>query len=137
MGVLHGYSVAPEQDISAAFEAAQAALVIDDKHAGAHFSLGRAYILKRDLDAAIAELQTAVALNPSFADAYYGLSMALLYAGGPEESIVAMDHALRLSPHDPYHWIFLRYPRRPLRLRGVMTRPWRTPMTRRAIQAPS
>jgi tetratricopeptide (TPR) repeat protein len=46
-------------------------------------------------------------LNPSFADAYYGLSMALLYAGRPEESIVAMDHALRLSPHDPYHWIFL------------------------------
>jgi TolB-like protein len=107
MGVLHGYSDAPEQAISAAFEAAQAALVIDDKHAGAHFSLGRAYILKREHDAAIAELQTAVALNPSFADAYYGLSMALLYAGGPEESIVAMDHALRLSPHDPYHWIFL------------------------------
>ncbi len=107
MGVLHGYSVAPEQDIGAAFEAAQAALVIDDKHAGAHFSLGRAYILKREIDAAIAELQTAVALNPSFADAYYGLSMALLYAGEPEESILAMDNALRLSPHDPYHWIFL------------------------------
>jgi len=107
MGVMHGYSQAPEQATSAAFEAAQAALALDDKPAGAHFSLGRVYNLKREHDAAIAELQTAVALNPSFADAYYGLSAALLYAGRPEESIVAMDSALRLSPHDPYHWIFL------------------------------
>ena len=107
MGVMHGYSEAPEQATSAAFEAARQALALDDKHAGAHFSLGRVYILMRELDAAIAELETAIALNPSFADAYYGLSMSLLYAGRPEESIVAMDNALRLSPHDPYHWIFL------------------------------
>ncbi len=107
MGVMHGYSDAPEQSTSDAFEAAQQGLALDDKHAGAHFSLGRVFYLKREHDDAIAELQTAVALNPSFADAYYGLSLALLYAGRPEEAVEAADNALRLSPHDPYHWIFL------------------------------
>ncbi len=106
MEIIHGHSERPDWSLREAFEAAQQTVALDDRHAGAHFSLGRVYYLKRDHEAAIAAHETAIGMNPSFADAYYGLSMALLYAGRPEEAVDAIDHALRLSPHDPYHWIF-------------------------------
>ena len=107
MEMLHGYSKTRDQSLADAFEAARQAVVLDDKHAGAHFSLGRVYYLRHEHDAAIASLQTAVTLNPSFADAYYGLAFALVLAGRPSEALDPINHALRLSPHDPYHWIFL------------------------------
>lgn len=105
--MLHGYSTSREQSLAGAFEAARQAVMLDDKLAGAHFSLGRVYYLKHEHAAAIASLQTAVTLNPSFADAYYGLAFALVFAGRPHEALDPINHALRLSPHDPYHWVFL------------------------------
>ena len=47
MSVVHGNAEAPEQSTSDAFEAAQQAVALEDKHAGAHFSLGRVFYLKR------------------------------------------------------------------------------------------
>lgn len=107
MEMLHGYSKTRDQSLADAFDAARQAVALDDQHAGAHFSLGRVYYLRHEHDAAIASLQTAVTLNPSFADAYYGLAFALVLAGRPNEALDPINHALRLSPHDPYHWIFL------------------------------
>jgi tetratricopeptide (TPR) repeat protein len=85
---------------------ARQAVNLDNRDAGARFSLGRLYCLRREHDSAIFELRTAIDLNPSFADAYYGLGICLVFAGRPAEGIEPLKTTLRLSPHDPHLWIF-------------------------------
>ncbi len=59
-----------------------------------------------ELDAAIDELGIAIRLNPSFPLAYYGLGQAMMGLGRPDEGIAEIDTAERLSPHDPFVWLF-------------------------------
>ena len=107
LSMMHGYAESHAETLSQGFEAARRAVALDGKDAGARFTLGRLYYMKREHDASIAELKTAVALNPSFANAYLGLGTALIYSGKAAEAIGPTDNALRLSPHDPYLWIFM------------------------------
>ena len=74
----------------------------------AHCALGRVYgnIGMADFDAAITELRTAIRINPSFALAHFGLAHAFTHAGRPDEALAQFDDAIRLSPHDPYLWLF-------------------------------
>ncbi len=104
--VLYGYSGSHAKTLQVAIEAAQRAVNLDNKDAGARFSLGRIYYMRREHDSAIFELETATALNPSYADGYYGLGASLMFAGRSSEAIDALQNALRLSPHDHNLWIF-------------------------------
>ena len=107
LSVVHGYSESPAETLSQGFAAARRSVALDGKDAGARSTLGKLYYMKREYDAAIAELETATALNPSSASAYYGLAVALLYSGRAADALRATDRALRLSPHDPYLWVFM------------------------------
>ncbi len=107
LSMMHGYAESHAETLSQGFEAARRAVALDGKDAGARFTLGRLYYMKREHDASIAELKTAVALNPSFANAYLGLATAMVYSGKASEAIGPADDALRLSPHDPYLWILM------------------------------
>ena len=59
-------------------------------------------------DEALVEAERALALNPSFLPTYNALSTANLSAGHPQKAIDYAETALRLSPHDPLAYAFLR-----------------------------
>jgi TolB-like protein/tetratricopeptide (TPR) repeat protein len=108
LDVAMGYTASPDDSRAEALEAAKMALGLDRKDAMAHCALGRVYgnLGMADFDAAIVELRTAIRINPSFALAHFGLGHALTYAGRPDEALTQFDNAIRLSPHDPYLWLF-------------------------------
>ena len=108
LDVAFAFTTSPDASRAEALEAAKAALNLDEKDAMAHCALGRVYqaVGIADYDAAIAELGIAIDINPSFALAHFGLAYALTCAGRVEESLAKYDDAIRLSPHDPYLWVF-------------------------------
>ncbi len=99
-----GFSEAPDESLTAALNAAERALVLDDKDPVAYFALGRVQMMRGEHDASVAELQRSVALNPSFAMAHHGLGFALVLSGRLEEANDELDIAVRLSPRDPVLW---------------------------------
>ena len=100
--VMMGYSSDFEATLAEAGKNVRQALVLDDKDALAHFTLGRLYCLLRDHDTAIKEFELGVRLNPGFAQLYHGFGFALAFGGRPEESLRYFDKAIRLSPQDPH-----------------------------------
>ena len=104
-GVL-AYNDSPHQSFALAGTVAKQAIAIDDKDAMAHCTLGRALTARGDYPSAIAELRATLELNPSFALAHYGLGAALMLHGQAREAVPEFEMARRLSPHDPYMWLF-------------------------------
>jgi adenylate cyclase len=104
--VLFGWTDDAERSFDRALEAAQKAVLLDDKDAIAHFSLGRLHALQGRFDAAIAEERKAIDCNPNLALAYWGLGMALAWSGRPREALPYCLKAIRQSPHDPAMWVF-------------------------------
>ena len=104
--VVFAYRNTVADDLASAQQAALTAVAIDDRDAMAHCTLGRVHTALGDLASAIAELEKAVDLNPSFALARYGLAVALMFSGEAGAGKAQFDDAARLSPHDPYLWLF-------------------------------
>ncbi len=104
--IIFSYSDSPLETLDQALRFANQAVVLDDKEAMAHFTLGRVQTLRGEYDAAIAELRTAIDLNPSLALAHFGLAIALVVTGQLDEAISECDTAIRLSPRDPIIWGF-------------------------------
>jgi len=92
-----------------ALRLAQRATQLDDMDAVAHFSLGRAHLIRGEYDESVAEFEIAIDLNPCLAHTHCGLGDTLAYRGDPDDSRQHFDKAVRLSPHDPYRWAFLMY----------------------------
>jgi adenylate cyclase len=108
LDVAMDYTDSPDDRRADAQEAAKAALALDAMDAMAHCALGRLYgwMGVAHYDAAIIELKIAIDINPSFALAHFGLAHALTHAGHLDEALAELDDTLRLSPHDPYLWLF-------------------------------
>jgi TolB-like protein/Tfp pilus assembly protein PilF len=80
-------------------DAAQAALVRDDRNAEAYAAL--AYVqgmFDWDWDGAQATVQRAVALEPNSVDARYVHALLLMAMGRLDEALAAIDYAARLDP---------------------------------------
>jgi TolB-like protein/tetratricopeptide (TPR) repeat protein len=80
-------------------DAAQAALVRDDRNAEAYAAL--AYVqgmFDWDWDGAQATVQRAVALEPNSVDARYVHALLLMAVGRLDEALSAIDYAARLDP---------------------------------------
>jgi len=106
LDVALGWGEAPSESLDQALRAAQTAVALDDKDSFAHTMLGRTYVVIGEESAAIDELRTAIGLNPSFALAHYGLGQAMIATNKPDQGIGEIDAAERLSPHDPFTWLF-------------------------------
>lgn len=106
MDVGLGFGNTPDLSVSSALIAARKAVELDDRDAFAHCVLGRVHTFLGDDSTALDELRTSLALTPSFAFAHYGLGHALIGANRPDEAIRAFDTANRLSPRDPFLWLF-------------------------------
>ena len=99
----------PIENLERALGFANQAVALDDKESMAHFTLGRVQTSLGEYDAAIAELRTAIDLNSSLALAHMGLGVALTLIEQFDEAISEFDAALRLSPRDPFVWVFYAY----------------------------
>jgi adenylate cyclase len=94
------WSDQPARTLAEAYQAAQAALALDDDAPGAHAVAGFSKLYMRDYDGALEELARAVELAPSTAMHHYVFGVGLLLAGRPAEAIPEIEQAIRLIPND-------------------------------------
>jgi adenylate cyclase len=73
--------------------------------AAAGFALS---FLAGENDAALSAIDRAIVLNPNFALAFGQRALVLVFLNRPEEAIFAAQQAMRLSPRDPYTFLFVQ-----------------------------
>jgi adenylate cyclase len=105
--VINFVSDDPKSELQRADDLTARALAIDPNNYLAHYARSLFLAFARP-DEAIVEGERALALNPSFAPTYNALSTASVSAGQPQKAIEYAETALRLSPHDPLAYAFLR-----------------------------
>jgi TolB-like protein/Tfp pilus assembly protein PilF len=95
-----------EGDIRRAEEFASRALAVDPNSYHAHHAKARVLVAQKRADEVLIEAERSLRLNPSFIPTYLDLCQANLMLGLPEKTIEYADKAMRLSPPDPYLYVF-------------------------------
>jgi tetratricopeptide (TPR) repeat protein len=92
--------------VSLALAAAQRAVSLDRRNAGAHAILGTVLVSKGRHAAGDAELTAALEISPGHADAWLFARELRVYQGNAEDGIDLTRKAFRLKPLAPgwYHW---------------------------------
>lgn len=102
-GALVGWTDDPAGMLASTYDAAEAAVALDDCDWLAHALLGIATLWKmRDYDKATTEEETAIALNPSAAIAYHFFGCVLTFDSKPAEAIRKLRAVLQLDPRFPF-----------------------------------
>jgi adenylate cyclase len=106
---VYGWSASAGESFVAAHEAARRAVAIDAHDEVAQTALGSTEIFLGQHDSAVARLRDAVEMNPNFTWAHGDLGLALTFAGKAEEAMGPFKEAVRLSPRDPFCflWFYL------------------------------
>src|ERR1700687_5300448 len=98
-GALAGWVLDPAGSFASTYEAAEAAVALDDCDWLAHALLGIATLWSRhDYDRAMEEEEMAIALNPSAAIAYHFFACVLVFDGSPDKAIPKLRAVLQLDP---------------------------------------
>jgi adenylate cyclase len=95
-----------ESDIRDADELVSRALAIDPNSYHAHHAKARVLVAQKRAEEAMIEAEHSLRLNPSFIPTYLDLCQSNLMLGLPEKTIECADRAMRLSPPDPYLYVF-------------------------------
>jgi tetratricopeptide (TPR) repeat protein len=103
--VLYQWADSVSESLANARLAAEKAIELDETDPWAQLALAVVSAFSNDLARAIAAFERALELNPSLTMAYQGLGMALS-AERPDEAIRIIEKGLRLSPRDPYAFLF-------------------------------
>jgi adenylate cyclase len=106
-GIVLGFTQDYDDNVFRGFDAARAAVMLDDDDPYAHVALGRMHTIRTEHDEAIAACDRAISLNPSYAQAHFGRAHSLWMSGRPADAIISHDEAMRLSPRDPMMWAFM------------------------------
>jgi adenylate cyclase len=93
-------------DIRLADELSTRALAADSNSYHAHHAKARTLVAQKRAEEAMIEAERSLRLNPSFIPTYLDLCQANLMIGLPEETIRYANKAMRLSPPDPYLYVF-------------------------------
>src|SRR5262249_16004583 len=104
--VLTLHSPDREADIQRADELVSRALAIDPNAYAAHHAKALLLVTQKRFEEAIVEAGRSLALNPSFVNAYGDLCLASSYLGQPQKALEYADKAIRLSPRDPFLYVF-------------------------------
>lgn len=99
-------SIDREADILRGEELASRALVVDPNSYQAHHAKARILVAQKRAEEAMIEAERSLRLNPSFIPAYLPLCQANLMLGLPGKTIECAHRAMRLSPPDPYLYVF-------------------------------
>jgi adenylate cyclase len=95
-----------EADIRRASELASRALASNPNSYHAQHAKARLLLAQRHPEQSLVTAELGLALNPSFIPTYQILCMANLCLARPDQVIGYADKAMRLSPLDPYVYIF-------------------------------
>jgi TolB-like protein/cytochrome c-type biogenesis protein CcmH/NrfG len=95
-----------EADVRRADEFASRALAADPNSYQAHHAKARTLVAQKRAEEAIIEAERSLRLNPSFIPTYLDFCQANLMLGLPEKTVEHADRAMRLSPPDPYCYVF-------------------------------
>src|SRR5262245_2999677 len=104
---VYAWSASPGQSFIAAHEAARRAVVIDARDDVAQTALGASETFSGPHDSAGNRLRDAVELNPNLTWAHGNLGLALAFAGQAAEAVGSLNEAVRLSPRDPFCFLWL------------------------------
>lgn len=104
--VLGVQSTDREGDIRQAEELVSRTLAIDPNLYSAHLAKCELLMAERRFEEAITEAERALALNPSYVFAYSWLSNANSFLGRPDKGVEYAEQAMRLSPRDPFFFVF-------------------------------
>jgi TolB-like protein/DNA-binding winged helix-turn-helix (wHTH) protein len=100
-------------DHKAAFASAEAkaanALSLVPDHARGHLTLGMVYLQTRRAALGIAEMEHALLLDRNLAQAHASIGLGKSFTGRANETEVHVMEALRLSPRDPFAYIWLTF----------------------------
>ncbi len=91
----------------AAYEAAMRAVVLDDLDPFAHVALGYTSAFSGRQEDGIVEAERAIEINPSFALGHHCLGGSRFLNGEHDAAVEAVHVALRISPNDPWMFLFL------------------------------
>jgi tetratricopeptide (TPR) repeat protein len=95
-----------ETDLLRGEELASRALAVDPNSYQAHHAKARILVAQKRAEEAMIETERSLRLNPSFIPAYLPLCQANLMLGLPEKTVECARRAMRLSPPDPYLYVF-------------------------------
>ena len=104
--VIQSQSTSPQADIRQADEFVSRALAIDRDSYLAHAAKAYVLLAQKRTEEAIVEGERSLALNPSFMQAYFVLCEANNFLGRPDQALELADKAIRLSPRDPFLFVF-------------------------------
>src|SRR5262245_48704166 len=99
-------SVDRDADIRRSDELAARALTADPNSYHAHHAKARVLVAQKRADEALIEAERSLRLNPGFIPSYLVLCQANLMLGLPEKTIEYATKVKRLSPPDPYLYVF-------------------------------
>jgi adenylate cyclase len=95
-----------EADTRRAEDLASRALAADPNSYHARHAKARTLIAQKRAEEAMIEAQQSLRLNPGYIPTYLDLCQANLMLGLPDKTIENADRAMRLSPPDPYLYVF-------------------------------
>jgi TolB-like protein/class 3 adenylate cyclase len=104
--VLDFGSSSEDADIRRAEALAAKAVLSSPRSALAHAAKANVLRVQRHCKEAIPEYETVLAANHNWVEAIASIGRCKIYVGAIEEGIAAQERALRLSPRDPYTWIW-------------------------------
>jgi TolB-like protein len=99
-------SVDRDADIKRSDELAARALAVDPNSYHAHHAKARVLVAQKRADEAVIEAERSLRLNPGFIPSYLVLCQASLMLGLPKRAIEHATKVKRLSPPDPYLYVF-------------------------------
>ena len=102
-------SGADPADTARAQKTIDAAAALEPDNSSIHELKGWVYFLKRQWGPAIAEAETAAAADPNNAGADANASYWKMFLGRSEDGFAGAEQALRLSPRDPFAWVWQHY----------------------------
>ena len=99
-------SIDRDADISRSDDLAARALAADPNSYHAHHAKARVLVAQKQADEALIEAERSLRLNPGFIPSYLVLCQVSLMRGLPEKAIEHAAKVKRLSPPDPYLYVF-------------------------------
>jgi adenylate cyclase len=99
-----------EETARKALELAEKAVELDSESPQAHWALARIITRPpiRDPERALVALRRTVELDPNYADGHAFLANVLNYVGRAEESLGVIATAIRINPHHPFWYVYLK-----------------------------
>jgi TolB-like protein len=99
-------SIDRDADVKRSDELAARALAADPNSYHAHHAKARVLVAQKRADEALVEAERSLRLNPGFIPSYLVLCQANLMLGLPQKAIEHATKVKRLSPPDPYLYVF-------------------------------